>query len=329
MRGGAGAFPRQREISSMFAPVLAAATLIALGSPASLSLRISVMRDRLIAMSPVIRTYGVNPRDFVFRLDYLESRLTSAATLPYQSPQRTDVEREAALELKLDAELLVNLCPEFAAVEGTDESFYNSDPRAPPDPVAFYVPAPDAHGQYALVVLLHGRQQTETDVMSRATLRSLADSTHAILVAPWGIGGALWGTQAAGEIVAITTELERGFPIDHKRVYVAGVDTGGSGVFHVVEKYPGMFRAALSLGGALAEDDVFFASHSFRNGNLYLVGESNTYAVLSHGCVPVSYYPVADAKEGFYQTEQQIDQAWNDMFDGVVRNAGAQECTTF
>ena len=329
MREGAGAFPCAREISAMFAPVLAAATLIALGSPSSWNLRISIMCDRLIAESPLIRTYGVNPFDFVFRLDYLEGRIATDASLPEQSPERIDVEQEAALELKLDAELLVNLCPVFGAIAGTDESFYNDDPRAPPDPVAFYVPRPDAHGQYGLVIVLHGRRQTETAIVTRTALRDLANQTHAILVAPWGTGGALWGDQASAEVVAIATEMEKGFRIDSRHVYVVGVDLGGSGVFHIVARHPSMFRAALSLGGGLPADDLFAVSHSYRNGNIYLVGENDTYAVLSHGCVPVSYYPVAGTDAGFYQTGQQIAQAWDDMFDGVIRNDASRECTTF
>jgi hypothetical protein len=330
MRDAAGAFPCLREIFLMFAPVVAAATLLlALGSPSTWNLRISIMRDRLIAESPLIRTYGVNPFDFVFRLDYLEGRIASTASLPAQSPQRTDIEQEAALELKLDGELLVNLCPVFGAVDGVDESFYNDDPRAPPDPVAFYVPKPDSHGKYGLVIVLHGRRQTETDVLSRSELRSLADQTHAILVAPFGIGGVLWGDLATREIYAITAEMEKGFAIDGRHVYLAGVDVGGSGVFHIVAAHPEMFRAAMSLGGGLAENDLFTLSHSYRNGNIYLVGQNDTYDVLSHGCVPVSYYPVDGSNTDFYQTQQQISQAWSDMFDGIVRNTNTRECSTF
>src|SRR5215472_6556208 len=164
----------------MLAPALAAATLLALGTP-SLDLRIADARERLIAESPWIRTEGVNPYDFVYRLDYLRGQL-SAVT---DAERLADLEREAQLELKLDEELLVNLCPTFAAVDGLDESFYNDDPHEPPDPVAFYLPKANPKTKYALVVVLHGRQQTETDVVSRAILHDLADRSHAILVAPW------------------------------------------------------------------------------------------------------------------------------------------------
>lgn len=307
----------------MFAPALAAATLLALGSP-QLDLRISITRDRLIAESPLIRTEGVNPYDFVFRLDYLEGQL---AAVP-DAQRRADLEQQARLELKLDAELLANLCPIFAAVDGIDESFYNDDPRAPPDPVAFYVPKADKNGKYSIVVVLHGRQQTETDVVSRSVLRELADSTHAILVAPFGTGSSLWSKESAGEIVAIVREMERAFPIDSTRVYLAGVGLGGDGAFRVASAHLQAFRAVLSLDGALEPDDAFAAITTLRNGNVYLVGQSVTYAVLARSCVPVSYYPVAGDTLSFYQTAAQLQQAWSDMFDGIIRNSSTRECSS-
>jgi pimeloyl-ACP methyl ester carboxylesterase len=327
MRATAGAFPRRNEITRMFAPALAAATLLALAAPSSWKLQISIVRDRLIAESPLIRTYGVNPYDYIFRLDYLEGRLSGVGTPAAGSAERADLDQEARLELKLDAELLVDLCPVFAAVDGIDESFYNDDARLPPDPVAFYVPKGDNKKRYALVVVLHGRRQTETDVVSLGALRALADRSHAILVAPWGTGNELWGKDAAAEIAAIVGEMERGFPIDSRRVYLAGVDLGGEGAFRIAQLYPATFRAVLSLNGALASGDAFSVAHTFHNEDVYLVGQDATYSLLAQNCVPVSYYSVDDARAGFYQTEPQVTQAWNDMFDGVIRNTNSRECT--
>jgi hypothetical protein len=322
MRGGEGPFPCLSEPLRMFAPALAAATLLALGTP-SLDLRITVTRERLIAASPLIRSYGVNPYDFVFRLDYLRGEL-SAAT---DAQRRVDLEQEARLELKLDDELLVNLCPVFAAIDaGSDESFYNDDPRAPPDPVAFYLPKNDK-GKYALVVVLHGRQQTETDVVSREMLRDLADRTHAILVAPWGTGNVLWGKESATEIAAIVSEMKRGFPIDPQRVFLAGMGLGGDAVFRIVSSRAQTFHAVLSLDGGLESGDAFAAMTTLRNDHVYLIGHSETYTALAENCVPVSYYPIEDSRAGFYQMGEQLQQAWADMFDGVIRNSSTRECT--
>lgn len=308
----------------MFAPAFAAAMLLALGTP-SLDLRISLTRDRLVSESPLIRKEGVNPFDFVFRLDYLRGQLANAT----DAAQRADLEQEARLELKLDAELLANLCPIFAAVDGIDESFYNDDPRAPPDPVAFYLPKIDTNRKYSLVVVLHGRQQTETDVVSRAVLRDLADRTHAILVAPWGTGNVLWSKDSAGEVAAIVREMERGFPIDPQRVFLAGMGFGGDGAFRVASAHAQYFRAVLSIDGALEPDDAFAAITTLRAGNVYLVGQSVTYTVLARNCVPVSYYPFDDDRGGLYQSVAQVQQAWNDMFGGVIRNSNTRECTGF
>jgi hypothetical protein len=319
MRGDAGPFPFVREPSGMFAPALAAATLIALAAPSSsLNFRISDMRDRLVAESPLIRAIGLNPYDFIFRLDYLQGRL-SAPPSQVESPLAADLVTEARLELKLDAELLVNLCPVFAAVNGLDESFYNDDPKTAPDPVAFYIPKQDGKKPYSLVMLLHGRAQTETDVLSLPVLRDLADRTHTILVAPWGTGGALWGKDAAVEVRAIAGEVERGFPIDSQRVFIVGVNQGGSGVFRIAADQSATFRAALSIGGALEAADAFAVFPRLKSRNVYLIGQRPTYNALASGCIPVSYY----------DTATELDQAWNDMFNGTVRNNATQECSTF
>lgn len=322
MRGGAGPFPYIRESLRMFAPALAAATLLALGTP-SLDFRISVTRDRLIAESPLIRTEGVNPYDYVFRLDYLRGQLASVT----DDARRADLEEEVRLELKLDSELMANLCPEFWAIDGVDESFYNDDPKAPPDPVAFYLPKSDRKDKYALVVVLHGTQQTETDVVSRAVFRELADRRHAILVAPYGTGNVLWGKESVAELTAIVRSMQRAFPIDPQRVYLAGLGLGGDGVFRIASSHSQPFHAMLSLGGGLEEADAFAAIAALRSKYVYLIGHGETYNALSRNCVQVSYYPFDERGAGFYQMAPQLRQAWDDMFDGVVRNSNARECT--
>jgi pimeloyl-ACP methyl ester carboxylesterase len=308
----------------MFAPALAAATLLALGTA---DVRIPVMRDRLVASSPMIRALGVNPLDFVFRLDYLTGRLTSLGAGLGDPTVYADLEDEVRLELKLDAELLVNRCPVFSAIAGIDESWYNDDPALPPDPVAFYVPRPDRDGRYAIVVVLHGRSQTETDVLSHSALRALADRNHAILIAPWGVGGELWGRTAVGEILAIIAEMERGFHVDARRVYLAGLGLGGASGFRIVAEHPEVFDALLSVGGALPASDAFPALNLLRSRDVYLVGQTTTYNVLASACVPVSFYAAAGEAPGFYESGAQIEQAWNDMFGGVVRNTYASDCT--
>ena len=305
----------------IFAPLVAAT--LALGTPLASDTFISIMRERLIAESPFIRALGVNPRDFVFRLDYLSGKLAQAGNTP---SEREELAREMQLELKLDAELLVNLCPYFDAVAGFDESWYNSDPKAPPDPVALYVP-PRQPQPYAVVVLLHGRGQTETDVLSQGVFRHMADLRHAILVAPWGTGGALWGDAAAREIANILAELEGGLPIDPSRIYVAGVGLGGEGAFGVAARYANIFRGVLSIDGSLGAGDAFAVSHELRDRDVYLVSNDPVvYDVLASACVPVSRYDAQAAALSPDAQSDQVEEAWNDMFDGTVRNGSAREC---
>ena len=109
---------------------------------------------------------------------------------------------------------------------------------------------------------------------------------------------------------------------------MAGVGLGGDGVFRIASSRLQTFRAVLSLDGALEPNDAFAAITALHNGNGYLVGQSVTYSVLARNCVPVSYYPIDGDIAGFYQVAAQLQQAWSDMFDGVVRNSNTRECSS-
>lgn len=318
----------------MLIPIVAAVAL-ATAPVSTADPRIPVMRDRLVALSPLIRALGVNPRDFIFRLDYLTGRIANA---PESSPAlRGDLETQTRLELKLDAELLINRCPIFAAIDGLDESWYNSDPLVPPDPVAFYVPKPDDRGRYALVVLLHGERETETDVLTHELFRRLADRSHAILVAPWGTGSLLWGDPAATEVANVVAQVEQAFPVDPRHIYLAGVASGGTGVFHVAALRPGRFAAVLAVNAKLRADDAFAVRHSLTDRGVYLVDAGHSanapsdmqlgaFQALANACVPVSLYQAPLAGDDFYQIGDTIERAWNDMFDGTIRDPSTREC---
>lgn len=322
----------------MLVPLLAAATLLSPQTTArSFGWGIAVMREHVVADSTYIRLVGVNPDDFIFRLDYLAGKVAHVdASTPLAV--RADLEQQTKLELKLDAELMLNLCPVFSAIGGLDESFYNDDPKVPPDPVSFYVPRPDAGGRYSVVILLHGKGQTETDIISHEIFQRLADASHAILIAPWGTGSALWGDPAASETIAILDEIERTLPVDRKRVYLAGFALGAAGAFHLAERYPSRFSALLAMDGGLLPEDAFGAAHTLRDRNVYIVGggkdpfvtpavESATYRTLALACIPVSEYIQPQAGGDLYQTQEQIERAWNDMFAGVVRDTNTRECS--
>ena len=177
-------------------------------------------------------------------------------------------------------------------------------------------------------MLLHGRAQTETDVVSHELFRRLADRWHAILIAPWGTGGTLWGNPAAAEIAGILDELEHGVAIDQKRIYLAGISMGSSGAFHVASRYPSRFRAVLAIGGdGIFAADQFAIAHEFHERPAYVVGgRPELSAVLATSCVPVSEYAGVDERDDLYTTGDAIERAWDDMFDGTVRDANTRDC---
>jgi predicted peptidase len=58
-------------------------------------------------------------------------------------------------------------------------------------------------------------------------------------------------------VIALIGELTKKFPIDTKRIYITGLSMGGYGTFDAIERYPGLFAAAVPVCGG---GDVLLAS---------------------------------------------------------------------
>ncbi|HVA32960.1 MAG TPA: alpha/beta hydrolase-fold protein [Candidatus Baltobacteraceae bacterium] len=312
------------------------AALAIVASPTTAGIGIDAMRQRIVSHTAAMRAQGADPVDYLMRLNYLDER-RQAANGRAPAAMLADLEAQTRLELQLDDSLLTGTWPQLAAIRGGAIALYSAVASGA-DPYGIYVPSPDARGRYALVVMLHGAGETEADVISRAIFRHLAAEHHAIVVAPWAHGDNLWHGRDASETMAIVNEVARAFPIDARRTYIVGISMGGAGAFHLATVYPNRFSAVMTIVGDLRADDAPAARQELRDRDVYMVSggkdpimtpavEDLAYGTLEQNCVPVSRYVAPDAGHDLYQTAPQVEQAWNDMFAGTVRDSSTRECS--
>lgn len=135
---------------------------------------------------------------------------------------------------------------------------------------------PDANKQrrYPLVIFLHGSGERGSDndaqlkwgVMNFATDQNML--THpAIVIAPQCPERQGWANLTTDKdskrmtlnaepstpmrlLIGLVRELETKMPVDTNRIYITGLSMGGYGTFDALERYPGVFAAAVPVCGA-------------------------------------------------------------------------------
>jgi predicted peptidase len=50
-------------------------------------------------------------------------------------------------------------------------------------------------------------------------------------------------------LIALINQVKKNFPVDTNRIYITGLSMGGFGTFDAIERYPGMFAAAVPVCG--------------------------------------------------------------------------------
>jgi pimeloyl-ACP methyl ester carboxylesterase len=317
----------------LLAPVLAAVT--SASAPQSPDSKIEAMAARFASGADYVRSQGVDPTIYFARLGYLARR---EANVPAKAPLqlRADLQTQQSLEFQLDDRLLSGRSLPLPEAGSAVVRLY-ADAGNAPDPIGVYVPQPDANGKYALVVMLHGSQQTETDVLSRAVFRNLADTSHAILIAPYNGGDASWNDLQTSSLLTLIDKMRRLFPIDGRHVYLLGMSMGGASAFHVAAYHADRFAGVMTIVGSLDPADAAAARLALRDRPVYMVSggrdpivtpaaEALSYALLARGCVSVGQYVAPSAGHDLYAISGQLERAWNDMLAGVVRSSDTREC---
>lgn len=273
------------------------------GSSQALDLGYRLVQDQGIAALAPPRSYGADWQDALEHEVALD--VQAIADLAAQSPHAMTPERtglyEAFVHSRVDGLLL---------------------------PVAVYVPANASRGG-PLAVLLHGRQQSETNLLGQPYFRRLADRTGTVLVAPYARGVYDYGGAAERDVYDVLSAAQGAFAPDARRVFLVGYSMGGFSAFKIGPHYA-KWSAVLDVSGALEgnADPVLF---SWRVTPLYIVDgkqdtsvpavyPERTAAALSQMGVPTSFYEQADGGHALRTLVPALTEAWLDMHSGIVRS---------
>ncbi len=267
----------------------------------------------------------------------LETRLDEdAGFVSYGKTDRlsdSDFREISTLVVKLDTSLVDQLATgkyhAIGAIRGADEVLVKSPADGTMQPVGVYVPAGvDPAKPVPLVVFLHGRTQTDGDMIAGNLIRKLAESTGAIMIAPYARGDIQYADPAPQDVYAAADAAISGFNIDRKRIYLAGYSMGGFGVFEVGPAHADLWRAFLCISGSLTNDDQKAVTKTFGGKTVYVVTGSDdndipseyskkTADYLSYVGIPVRYYVQSHGTHQLSSIYAVVTQAWKDMLNGI------------
>jgi predicted peptidase len=113
-----------------------------------------------------------------------------------------------------------------------------------------------ADRKYPLVIYLHGihlrGSDNEKHLTGEAKSFSYARNYRerpCFIIAPQCPGGGFWAGANCDHVIALVKDLVRHLPVDPRRIYITGYSMGGYGTWHLLEKEPGLFAAAIPVAG--------------------------------------------------------------------------------
>lgn len=246
---------------------------------------------------------------------------------------QTEFQEYSSELVTLDASLIDQLSTgnfhRIAGVRGADEIFVRSPHDHSLQPAALYVPTTyDPAKPTPLVLFLHGKFWTEIDYMAMPFFRQLAESTGAIVVAPYGRGDIQYVDPAPADVYATLDAVVGALNIDRKRIYLAGHSMGGFGVFEVGPQQANRFAGFLCASGSMTNDDRDAVLRTFQDKPVYVVSGTlddnipNSYSVLTvqylHDAgIPVLYFPQIGAGHSIKLIFPAFTQAWRAMLNGT------------
>lgn len=237
---------------------------------------------------------------------------------------------DKAVQASLDAAWVTAVTSGVCAApapSGASETCFRSSSDGTLQPLAIYIPPSLEIGPATrLVMALHGRGETESDLLSRRELQRLADATHAIVVAPYGRGRAVYDATATADVFDALDAARKTFPAAAAPPYLAGFSMGGIATFHIAAAAPKRFAAVLCVAGTLvpADRDAFAA---FTGPTYVVAGERDTTMPPDLGKATVSYVRGTGRSAIYYEQpggihslpslDPAMTRAWHDMFAGT------------
>jgi len=207
-------------------------------------------------------------------------------------------------------------------------------------PLAVYVPTSYEPNKPApLIIYLHGKGQSEGDVAASALIQTLADSTGALIVAPYAGGDDMLADAKVGELYQVLAAAESAFAVDKRRVYLAGHSLGGFAAFKALANHPESWAAALVIEGAVAQSDSDAVALRVRGKPIYLVAGSNDESIkaeymrqladwLRRNGALVTYYEQPEGTHSLASVAPFVSKAWRDMLAGNRPTGAAADDVT-
>ncbi len=271
--------------------------------------------------------------DLSQRLDDDESALTTDS-LPDGYPP-ADWNRRLMAVARLDCDFLAQALSgkplSLESAHGLVERLMVSQVDGTYQPMAVYVPA--SLGPHpSLVVLLHGRPQTESEILGGSVFKELADSTQTIIVAPYGRGNYDYAEPAADEVYEARDLAVAAFHVDPRKVFLAGYSMGGFSVFMVGPMHASRWAGIMCISGSLVNGDVADVLSHFQNTPVYVVnGKKDPSIPARYGELTAAYLEASGVPTEFRQEpagthivgtlQPSLGLAWGDMLAGIVRGA--------
>jgi acetyl esterase/lipase len=231
--------------------------------------------------------------------------------------------------VKLDTSIVDQLASgeyhPLSGIRGADDTAFRSPADGTMQPLGVYVPPsyrPDK--ATSLVVFLHGRTWSESDMIATPWVRAAADSTGTIIIAPYARGDSQYVDPASADVYAALDEAKKAFTIDPHRVYLAGHSMGGYGVFIVGPKHPEDWAAIMAASGGMTTETLDAALRALQHVPIYLVVGSNDPIVpqgymqqnadlLTRSGIETHYYEAAGGQHAIGTYSATFEQAWRDM----------------
>ena len=236
----------------------------------------------------------------------------------------------ATLDLSLATQLLSGSYRSMASIRGLGETLVRSSRDGTLQPVAVYVPASYRASLPApLVVLLHGRPQSETELLAPPYIAQLAEQAGTIVIAPWGHGYYDFRGSVTDVYDALHAAMQA-FAIDPRKKFLAGYSMGGFSVFEVAPARPNEWSAVMCIAGALLGSDSERVVALMRTTPFYvLTGSADesvptqyptaTAAYLQSAGLAVSFYSQPGGVHRLVTLLPILTQAWSDMLHEIVR----------
>ncbi|MBV8244952.1 MAG: alpha/beta fold hydrolase [Candidatus Eremiobacteraeota bacterium] len=233
---------------------------------------------------------------------------------------------------RLDASFVTDLLSGTTApvtnAPGLTEHLMRSRVDGTLQPFALYVP-PGADANSSLVVLLHGRPQTETELIGEPYFRELAAKTKTVVVVPWGRDHYDFAPPADDDVYQALDAVQNALGLSPRRAFLVGYSMGGFSVFTVGPLHADRWAAIMCVSGAVLNSEVPTVRWRFRETPVYVVtgavdeniptvyGEETAAYLASIG-LTVSFYEQPGGTHYLGSLMPALTSAWTDMLAGTI-----------